>query len=224
MDKTQRISLADLKDSKKLMENAVIVDAACQAITYGGSSLEEIPHFIKKIINENRWQRRYVKHLGELIEFDSFEEFITTAPPEGMDTSIQRIKDLCQHDTKVRELINIEITKKPGAPVGNTNASKEETNHNNIMNCLDTKAVQGTSLDYTLRRLRKEAPELHAEVINKAMTPNAAAVKAGFRVTPIQLNPVDPIKAAQTVRRAIADGKIDMDYFDRFCSEVKNHG
>jgi len=35
MDKTQRISLADLADSKKLMENAVIVDAACQAITYG---------------------------------------------------------------------------------------------------------------------------------------------------------------------------------------------
>jgi len=39
----------------------------------------------------------------------------------------------------------------------------------------------GTSKEATIRRLRKNHPELHQKVVSGEMTPNAAAIEAGFR-------------------------------------------
>ena len=183
-----------------------------------GCSLEEIPQFIKKIINENRWQRRYVKHLGELIEFDSFEEFITTAPPEGMDTTIQSIKDLCQHDLDAQKAIDEALQRPAG---GNNNpegiggkSHKEIIDTFNNVKVDKVLAPVGNSPAAGLRRLRKDRPDLY-EQVGKNMTVNQAMVEAGFRETPIQLNPTDPIKAAQTILKAIDCGKITREFWDR---------
>jgi hypothetical protein len=76
--------------------------------------------------------------------------------------SIGHRLDLCRHDKEALDLVIEWTTKKPGGannPEGNNQYQAKEVNHNNVMND-QTKAIQGNSLDYTLRRLRKEAPEL----------------------------------------------------------------
>ena len=63
-------------------------------------------------------------------------------------------------------MIRAQLTKKPGGannPEGNNQHVQKEVNHNNVMNDNQTKAIQGNSLDYTLARLTKEAPELREE-------------------------------------------------------------
>ena len=89
------------------------------------------------------------------------------------------------------DLIDQELTRKPGAPVGNQFASKEEkTNHDNVMNSLsDHKATQGNSIEYTLRRLRKDHPELHEKVLARLLLMAAnPPTKPPYRLAQIMLN------------------------------------
>jgi hypothetical protein len=73
-------------------------------------------------------------------------------------------------------------------------------------------APTGTSLSYTFRRLKKEAPELAAKVMAGETSANAAAVAAGFRERKVTV-PYDPARAARILvkhlgrdaARALAD-------------------
>ena len=198
-------------ESSVLKENDSFVKALFGAIRHGMDSLEHAPGLIKKIITNNRWQRRMVEGRGwQIVEFNTFEEFVTTKTPDGLGTSVQRIKDACQHDDDAIKLIDGVLQRPAGAPVGNVNAVKDkETIVDNINNCIERPT--GTSRAAGLRRLRKDRPDLYNEV-GKTKTVNQAMVEAGFRVTPIQLNPTDPYKAAKTILNAIESGKIDMGY------------
>ena len=99
-----------------------------------------------------------------------------------------------------------ELTQK-GAPVGNENASK--TKDNNIILCSTPdlftepptapkrkKATQqGTRKDYTLSRLKKDAPALFEAVKAGKLSSHAAALEAGIR-RPMRSIPVDTPEAA----------------------------
>ena len=78
--------------------------------------------------------------------------------PEGRGATIDQLKALCKDDKEALDLIDQELTRKPGAPVGNQFASKEhKTNTDNVSNCIDghkRNESHGNSLEYTLRRLR----------------------------------------------------------------------
>ncbi len=60
-----------------------------------------------------------------------------------------------------------------------------------------------TSRSHPLRKLRKDAPELHAKVLAKEMTAHAAMVKAGFRHPTITI-PIDHAESiARTLKRKV---------------------
>lgn len=62
-------------------------------------------------------------------------------------------------------------------------------------------APTGTSREAGLRRLRKDRPDLHAEVLAGALSTHAAMVKAGFRRRALTV-PVDtPENMARALRR-----------------------
>jgi hypothetical protein len=55
------------------------------------------------------------------------------------------------------------------------------------------KAEKGTSRQYAIRRLRKDRPDLHQQVIEKKKSSHAAMKEAGFVKT---LTPLDMLKLA----------------------------
>jgi hypothetical protein len=59
-----------------------------------------------------------------------------------------------------------------------------------------------------MRRLAKDVPEIHAQVLEGKLSPHAAAIKAGFRQPKYQL-PNDPIAAG----RYLAE-RVDREWFD----------
>ena len=58
----------------------------------------------------------------------------------------------------------------------------------------------GRGATYQMKRLRRDRPDLFGRVVAGEMSPNAAAIEAGFRRRMISV-PDDPELAAQTLRR-----------------------
>lgn len=166
------------------------------SIRRGSSGLHSVPGLIKQIINENMWQRRVIEATGEVVECKSFNEFVVSTPPKGVGTDLKTLERLCFDDKEALTLLSEAVTEGPGK---RAKAEAKEDIHNNIMN-ITPQAVQGTSRSYTLRKLRKDAPELHAKVIAGDISPNAAMIEAGFRRKMVSI-PTDPTGAANAIIR-----------------------
>ena len=83
---------------------------------------------------------------------------------------------------------------KHGALEGNSNAERSgggENAGNNITRESDTDFTRGTSRTYTIRRLKRDRPDLVERVAAGELSPNAAAIEAGFRKRTIQLTDGD---------------------------------
>ena len=87
-----------------------------------------------------------------------------------------------------------------GAPTGNKNASDDKTNLSNRKVCETEQYPAGTTRQYALRKLRKDAPELHAKVLAGEVSPHQAMIDAGFRRKTVSI-PLDPDGAARAIIR-----------------------
>lgn len=162
------------------------------------------------------WRERVVRQTGRPVTFRTFREFVEAYPPEGLHTTVDVLLGICKSagDAEAFDLLSRVSVGKVGAPAGNGNASK--TNVDNISICLDGnkpnlgKKEGGTSAAYTNRRLAKNDPVLHAEVVAGKLSGNAAAVQAGLRTKYLQV-PDDPARAA-----AWFEGHKDADWMDEF--------
>ena len=57
---------------------------------------------------------------------------------------------------------------------------------NDLVDNVNDVIPDGNTRSYALPRLRSEAPELHARVLNGDLSPHAAMLEAGFRTKTIQ--------------------------------------
>jgi hypothetical protein len=164
-----------------LKENRQWVKILNEGIHYGGSALREIPDTIKRVIRKGMW-RRYLLGIV-VVEFDTFEDFVTTKAPYGLDATVEQIIKLCDGDTEAQRMIEGELKRGPGAPLGNTNnrySSKEEdTIVNNVNSCIER--PMGNSKRAGIRKLEKDRPDLLEEVEAGKMSIHNAMVEAGFR-------------------------------------------
>jgi hypothetical protein len=79
--------------------------------------------------------------------------------------------------------------------------SKEEKDKGYNVTFMPTEDNErGNNAEYTLRRLRRDNPELAEKVIKGELSANKAAIKAGFRKPTVTV-PIDPTRAAQTLIR-----------------------
>ena len=103
------------------------------------------------------------------------------------------------------------VTEGRSAPKGNKNASN--TKDDNVMVCSDD-AKQGNSAAYTMRRLSKDFPLIHERVLAGELSPNKAALEAGFRQPKIQL-PADPAAAGRYLANRV-DNKWMLACYDAY--------
>jgi hypothetical protein len=172
------------------------------SVRRGSSGLHSVPGLVKQIVREDMWQKRIIEATGELVECKTFAEFITSPPPKGVGADVDTLKRLCHEDTEAFNLIVELTTGKPGNPTGRNQHTPEIGIHSIRMNSSvdDKPAIQGTTREYGLRRLRKDAPELHAEVLAGNKTVHQAMLEAGLRRKTASF-PLDPDGAARAIIR-----------------------
>lgn len=175
-----------------------------------GQSIANVPGLLKQIINNDMWRKRICKQTKLEVEFKRFSDFVAELPPEGLGTNMQVLESICRHsgDNEALDLlVSIDAGMDGGSnnPYGRNGKPKELITVDIING--DSRPT-GTSAAATLRRLAKDAPELHAQVIAGELSPNAAAIEAGFRKRKFQL-PGDPVAAGRYLAQ-----RVDREWFD----------
>lgn len=69
--------------------------------------------------------------------------------------------------------------------------------------------TQGTDPEYTLRRLKRDAPDLAEQVMRGEKSPNAAAIEAGFRPERVAIRLDDMCSAARTLAGRLNGNQLD---------------
>jgi hypothetical protein len=182
----------DERELNRLKQNDSIAQDIWNALQMGSTGLRGMPTFVRRCLEGECWRRRYSVPLKQVIELPTFEAFITTAPPEGMGSTLTQIKSLCHEHMDVLAMVDEAVRRPHGG------ARLDSKNDNIKLASTPT----GTSRDAALRRLRKDRPELYQAVIAGKKSPHAAMVEAGFRPRTVNL-PTDPGKMAGRIVKTV---------------------
>lgn len=175
--------------------NAVLVQALGSGIRSTGNGLADLPALLRRVMEEEAW-REFVTPLGKFVRHERFIDFVTTPPTAGLGATVELMKKIVSDDPITADLLDQAIQRGPGRP--------QET----LDNIQDSPAASGTSREAGLRRLRKDRPDLHAEVLAGGLSTHAAMVKAGFRRKVVSV-PVDkPENTARALRRSMGPEEV----------------
>ena len=185
---------------KQHIHNGQLVTGLMEAVGSGKRNLKSIPMLVKRIISDSMWAEFYVDRTKQLVTRDSFIEFVTKKPMEGLGIDLDLLKRICRDDAEAIRLIGEVTTGEHGG-----NRRSEGFKPDNVS--LET-APYGNDRQYALRRLHKDRPDLHALVLDKKLSPHAAMIEAGCRVKSMTI-PADPTRAAQYLKRRFTKTEFD---------------
>ncbi len=187
---------------KQHIHNGQLVTGLMEAVGSGKRNLKSIPMLVKRIISDGMWAEFYVDRTKQLVTRDSFIEFVTKKPMEGLGIDLDLLKRICRDDAEAIRLIGEVTTGEHGGNHGN-----QYTGGKTDIISLAT-SQHGTSRQYALRKLHKGRPDLHAQVLAKKLSPHAAMIEAGYRVKSMTI-PADPTRAAQYLKRRFTKTEFD---------------
>lgn len=170
-----------------------------------GANAERVDHDSEAFLD---WLRTAAKHrIWETLlrdkhgqPFGTFKAFCEAPKPHGLAIKLDvLLGKLGTASDEVRRLTALQ--KAEESPLGEHGGAREGRGEqateqgNNIT--LNVESVRGTDLTYTLRRLKRDAPELFEQVAAGDLSANAAALKAGFRRPVVQVQGTDPAKTSE---------------------------
>jgi len=171
------------------------VAALGSAIRYGGSSLSDVPVLVIKVVEGDLWMK-FRSPAGEE-EHRSFEDFVKKPNPGGLGTTISMLQNLCRTNKAALAAIEKATDRSAGGD------RRSESYQKNIVDNIHNERPSGTSESAALRRLRKDRPDLLAQVLNNEISSNAAAIKAGFRPKKFTVRADKPESIVATLRRQL---------------------
>ena len=157
-----------------------IVNYLQSAINDSSQGLADVPRLIERIIREEIWRERFVAQIGETVRFDSFSDFVTSPPPDGLGVSLKNLYKFCSDSPQAVDLLN-QIIEQPGHG-GDRKSDKFKSDNVTV----DKPHSRGNSTAYSLKRLRNKCPDLHRKVLSGEISANQAMIRAGLRKRPIR--------------------------------------
>lgn len=136
-------------------------------------------------------RREFITQRGERVEYDRFADFVTTLPLKGLGGT----PDLLY---RVAPELKDDLDKAFGRKL---RSDKITDNVDNINDSGDLDRPTGTSVRAALRKLRKDAPELHAEVLAGRLSAHAAMLQAGYRKPTFTVRADDAEAAFRALRK-----------------------
>lgn len=213
--------------SRRKRSNKRIVESLQSALIEGVLELKLVPELLKQILQEGLWRERVIPDTGEVVIFESFDDFVRTPVPTGLGTDFKTLWKLCSEEPLLLDLLDQTVKRQHGAPRKNVLKKKNDDNININKRRLSadtrmpyrmndfhevlaarhyakSKRPSGTSRQAGLRQLRKHDLELHAKVLAGELSINAALIQAGLRTKQITVF-VNPQRAAGILRKAFSE-------------------
>ena len=183
--------------------NAALVEALGSALREGEHGLKTGPALLVRVLREESW-RSFVTQRGDQVEHRRFEHFVTTPPLKGLGANMRLIEKLIDSieelaDRRTAQDLLDRTLQRPG----HVHAERGKSDVYDIH-----VRPSGTSREAGLRRLRKDRPDLHTEVLAGRLSAHAAMVTAGFRKRKISIPVATPADAAKALRRNLEPDQI----------------
>jgi hypothetical protein len=160
----------------------------------GQKAFDLVPKLLSRVIEEKQWAHHQDKN-G--VPFASFEAFVSHPYWHGLESSIDDLRAYCRRHDDVRRLIEaavdpLDTRVDAGAKGGRGNKASDNVT-----------SFRGNSATYTLKRLKRDRPDLLERVTAGELSANAAAREAGWRKVPSALDRLrkDWAKATPKERR-----------------------
>jgi hypothetical protein len=174
---------AAVTEQLSLRQRATLVEALSSSLEHGGTALGTVPKALRRLLEEEAW-REFTTSRGEHVTYKRFADFVITPPLKGLGSDVALVQRIVADDKEAFDLLDQALQNPVGTnvPVNNINTRP-----------------QGTSQGQALRRLRKDAPELHAEVLAGRLSAHGAMVEAGYRPKTVTV----PVTRPEAVARSL---------------------
>jgi hypothetical protein len=173
-----------------LVRNRHLVEDLGGALRSGQHGLTTVPGLLKRVLAEESW-REFTTQRGELVQHDRFVDFVTTPPLAGIGADVPLLRRIVADDVEAVDLLDRALQSRHG---GDRSKSSNST----------VAQPSGTTKDKALRKLRKDAPGLHADVLAGNLSAHAAMVKAGYRPPTFTVRADSPTSVATTLRKKLS--------------------
>ncbi|MGC4885675.1 hypothetical protein [Micromonospora sp. DT227] len=170
-----------------LARNRHLIEDLGGALRSGQHSLDTVPGLLKRLLAEESW-REFTTQRGEYVSHERFVDFVATPPLKGLGATIDLIRRVIAEDTEALDLLDQALEDSPGS---NRTANNSEGR------------PKATPKELALRRLRKDAPDLHAEVLAGRLSAHSAMVKAGYRAPTFTVRADSPESIVSALRRRL---------------------
>lgn len=178
--------------------NAVLVESLSTSLRATENGLQTVPELLRRVIREDSW-REFTTPRGELVEYEHFSDFVAAAPSAGLGASTDLLRRIVGDDTETLALLD--------SALNNHEASGPRALS------LDTEAPPGTQPPRrqaaAMRRLERERPDLHEQVLAGGISTNKAMIEAGFRARTVNVPVSRPEAAARALRRSFNQEEIE---------------
>jgi hypothetical protein len=186
-----------------LKERQGVVQSLWTAVNEGGAWLKDVPRIVRTVIETGAWTEREVD--GRVVAHKRFIDFITANPRAGCGWPPEKVEALLKNDNETLALWREAVTPELGI---NQHTMSEGSD---IITTLRGDG-RGTSKSYTLDRLKRESPTLFERTLldrkdDDYLSPNAAAIEAGFRKKPTAFEQVQKLllKLSPTEKRKLKE-------------------
>ena len=162
-------------------------------VAKGAHNLDALTSLLGDVIESGAWSH-FTDQLGNAIEHESFQSFVTTPRWRGMGTSRDALVGwVREQDQQVAEQVE-------RAWRGEIPAARKNGGDRRSVECHSTgSATEANDADSVLARLKRDDPELAARVVRGEVSPNAAAMAKGWRKPRVLLT--SPATVASAVRQ-----------------------
>ena len=175
--------------------------------------------YVGQAIRFRVWEGGWIDELSGMQHAESFKQFVELEPPQGIGYSLTKMYAILKgpsgidKDAKAaldlmvaechREGIDVAaqcaIDEREGLPGAAGRGGNGANQHNSKRdNVTFAPNPRGNSSSHTLKRLKRDNPELAEQVVRGELSANAAAIQAGFRRPTLSI-PNDPDRAAESI-------------------------
>jgi hypothetical protein len=181
-----------MTDPMTSRQRGTLVGTLSSTLKHGGDALGTAPKALRRLLEEDAW-REFETTRGERVHHSHFADFVTTEPLGGLGATVDLVQRVVANDPATVDLLDLALKQTPG---GDKRSNEYATTRNNVPS-----GPAGNSQAKALRRLRKDRPDLHAQVLGGELSAHAAAVQAGFRHRTISVPVERPDCVAAALRR-----------------------